>query len=85
MCTLKIEITDMKQVFKTLRIITQVLVFQMITWMLPQKDLWIAHEHDGVHMGALQRDLWIHVNTPLDSDECSTEGLVDAGDQPLEY
>ena len=33
-------------------------------------------------MDALQRDLWLHVNTPLGSDGCSTEGLLDACEHP---
>ena len=34
---------------------------------------------------ALQRDLWMHMNTPLSLDGYSTEGLVDAYDQPWDH
>ena len=50
--------------------------------MLPQRDMWIACEHGGVQTDALQRNLWMHVNTPLGSDGCSTGGLLDAHEHP---
>ena len=33
-------------------VIIQVLKFQMFRWMLPQREMWIAHEHGGVQMDA---------------------------------
>ena len=57
MCTLKIAIMDTKQAFKMPRNLIPLLVFQMFRWMLPQRDLWIAHEHGGAQMDALQRGL----------------------------
>ena len=68
-----------------LKNLIQVLVFQMFRWMLPQRDLCIACEHGGVQMDALQWDLWMHMNTPLGSDGCPTEGLVNAHDQPWDH
>ena len=50
----------------------------MFRWMLPQRDKWNANGHGGVQKDALQKDLWMHMNTPLGSDGCSTEGPVDA-------
>ena len=76
---IEIDIVDTNQVFKVARNLIQVWQFR---WMLPQRDLWIGPEHGGVQMDALQRDLWMHVNTPLGSDGCSTEGLVDACKHP---
>ena len=49
---MKIDITDTTQVFKILMGLKQVLKFQMFRWMLPQRDLWIAHEHGGVQVDA---------------------------------
>ena len=41
MCTLQIDITDTKQVFKIPRSLIQLLVFQMFRWTLPQRDVWM--------------------------------------------
>ena len=45
------DITDISQMLKFQDII-QVLKFQMFTWMLQQRDLWIAYEHGRVQMNA---------------------------------
>ena len=57
----------------------------MFRWMLPQRDLLIACEHGGVQIDTPQRDFMMHVNTPLDSDGCSTERLVDVHEYPWDH
>ena len=54
---IEIDVVDTDQVFKVARNSITNLVFQMFRWMFPQKDMWIACGHGGVHMDALQRDL----------------------------
>ena len=50
----------------------------MFRWMLPQRNLWIAHEHGGFKIDASTEGLIAsHDDTPC-SDGCSTEGLVAA-------
>ena len=66
---LKIHITD----------ITQVLKFQMFRWMLPEWDLWIAHEHSGVQVDASTERLvpaCEHPETTIQMDT-EAEGLAE--------
>ena len=65
MYKMKIDITDTTQVFKISMGLIQVLAFQMFKWMLPQRDLWIEHEHGGFQMDASTEGLVAaHEHTP---------------------
>ena len=70
---------DTTQVFKILTSLIQVLTFQMFRWMLPQRDFWIACEHDGVQMESSTEGIVVtheHPGTTFEMDT-KAEGLAE--------